>query len=545
MVLRRRILTPIHSFTSRRSWWRQLSSAATKSPPLLWDYSTNSNSPTTTEEPITLQLFSWGRGASGQLGGGIEETRIYPAPVATLSVPPDFSLCHATPGRLSQCSSSSEPQVEVGISCGLFHSGLVVDGNLWIWGKGDGGRLGFGHENPVFVPTLNPNLESDVKSIALGGLHSVALDALGRVFTWFRPAGLPRPVADFFHTPPRLRLGRVYLTRHHRSRRVTTTPERHLTSSLSCKLYIWGRDEGDGRLGLGPGRGPDFAGGNSTPSEVKALPEPVAAVSCGGFFTMALTEGGQLWNWGANSNYELGRGDKIGGWKPQPVPSLKDVRLTQIASGGYHSLALTDKGEVLSWGHGGHGQLGNSSLHSRKVPEPVEALANERITYIACGGSSSAAITDTGKLYMWGYATDSQLGVPGLPEIQSSPVEVKFLMEDDGLGDHNVISVDVGASHALCLISRSGGLTTGGLGGQGGGLGTRCGGFTTGGFTFGGNLCGGFIFGGCLGGILGDNFGGLEGGVGYGQYGHAREASKVPKLRRRISTRVALSLPMI
>lgn len=38
-----------------------------------------------------------------------------------------------------------------------------------------------------------------------------------------------------------------------------------------------------------------------------------------------------------NSNYELGRGDKVGGWKPQPIPSLKDVRIIQIASGGYHS----------------------------------------------------------------------------------------------------------------------------------------------------------------------------------------------------------------
>lgn len=45
----------------------------------------------------------------------------------------------------------------------------------------------------------------------------------------------------------------------------------------------------------------------------------------------------------ANSNYELGRDDKIGGWKPQPVPSLKDVRIIQIACGGYHSLALTGK----------------------------------------------------------------------------------------------------------------------------------------------------------------------------------------------------------
>lgn len=52
-----------------------------------------------------------------------------------------------------------------------------------MWGKGDGGRLGFGHENPAFLPTLNPYLDS-VSSVALGGLHSVALTSLGEVFTW-------------------------------------------------------------------------------------------------------------------------------------------------------------------------------------------------------------------------------------------------------------------------------------------------------------------------------------------------------------------------
>lgn len=45
----------------------------------------------------------------------------------------------------------------------------------------------------------------------------------------------------------------------------------------------------------------------------------------------------------ANSNYELGRGDKVGGWKPKPIPNLEGVRFIQIASGGYHSLALTGK----------------------------------------------------------------------------------------------------------------------------------------------------------------------------------------------------------
>lgn len=58
---------------------------------------------------------------------------------------------------------------------------------------------------------------------------------------------------------------------------------------------------------------------------------------------------------------------------------------------------------------------------------------------------------------MWGNAKDCQLGIPGLPEIQSSPVEVKFLVDDNGndeLGNHNVLSVAVGASHAMCLVSR-------------------------------------------------------------------------------------------
>jgi alpha-tubulin suppressor-like RCC1 family protein len=432
----------------RRLFFRRYSSSTPrnkKGVPLIYK-------PTTDEsDAVTVQLFSWGRGSSGQLGGGIEEIRIYPALTASLLLPPSFRLSSSVPGRLPP-PPSAEAAVEIGVSSGLFHSGVLVDGKLWIWGKGDGGRLGLGHENPAFVPTLNPNVAGDsVRSIALGGLHSVALNSLGQIYTWGY-GGFGALGHSVFHREllPRLVEGSWEEQISH----IATTGTHTAAITESGDLYTWGREEGDGRLGLGPGRGPDQTGGLSIPCKVKSLPVPVTAVCCGGFFTMALTNEGQLWNWGANSNYELGRGDKIGGWKPKVVPSLEGVRIVQIANGGYHSLALTDSGKVVSWGHGGHGQLGHSTLQNQPIPLIIESLTDESVVYIACGGSSSAAVTDNGKLYMWGNSKDSQLGVPGLPEVQSSPIEVKFLMEDDDYGAHKVLSVAIGASHAMCLVSR-------------------------------------------------------------------------------------------
>lgn len=173
MALRRRRLPHLRRLFS--------SSSSAASIPVLW-------SPANEElgEQSTVEILSWGRGSSGQLGGGKEEIRYYPSTVASLRLPPGFRLSPAS-GRLDRYAITSDGgggnAVEVGISCGLFHSSLLLNGRFWIWGKGDGGRLGFGDENPVFVPTLNPDLD-EVRCIALGGIHSTALTRSGEVFTW-------------------------------------------------------------------------------------------------------------------------------------------------------------------------------------------------------------------------------------------------------------------------------------------------------------------------------------------------------------------------
>ena len=54
---------------------------------------------------------------------------------------------------------------------------------MWTWGKGEAGRLGLGSEVPKYGPVSNPHLEN-VHCLALGGLHSAATTADGKLYTW-------------------------------------------------------------------------------------------------------------------------------------------------------------------------------------------------------------------------------------------------------------------------------------------------------------------------------------------------------------------------
>lgn len=92
-------------------------------------------------------------------------------------------------------------------------------------------------------------------------------------------------------------------------------------------------------------------------------------------------------------------------------------------------MALTSTGAVFSWGDGEDGKLGHgnrtdcykprlitvitmilmlfSVIEFRKF---VKALKDQHIIDIACGGSHSAAVTVTGKLYTWGQGNYGRLG---------------------------------------------------------------------------------------------------------------------------------------
>nr|DAD31527.1 TPA_asm: hypothetical protein HUJ06_010378 [Nelumbo nucifera] len=90
------------------------------------------------------------------------------------------------------------------------------------------------------------------------------------------------------------------------------------------------------------------------------------------------------------------------------------VKIIQVSCGEYHTAAISENGEVYTWGLGNMGQLGHCSLQSgdkELLPRRVVALDGIPVKDIACGGVHTCALTAKGALYAWGGGQAGQLGL--------------------------------------------------------------------------------------------------------------------------------------
>lgn len=116
---------------------------------------------------------------------------------------------------------------------------------------------------------------------------------------------------------------------------------------------------------------------------------------------------------GANSYGQLGLGYKSEEeLEPKEVTlgdGLKSENITAIAGGGGHTLILDNSGHVYCCGWNSKGQLGISD-DTLKF-EQIEILKGFKVVQISCGWDFSTALTNCGKLFVWGNNTYTQLGL--------------------------------------------------------------------------------------------------------------------------------------
>eukprot|EP00462_Mataza_sp_D1_P023223 CAMPEP_0175131412 /NCGR_PEP_ID=MMETSP0087-20121206/6527_1 /TAXON_ID=136419 /ORGANISM="Unknown Unknown, Strain D1" /LENGTH=368 /DNA_ID=CAMNT_0016413697 /DNA_START=140 /DNA_END=1246 /DNA_ORIENTATION=- len=170
------------------------------------------------------------------------------------------------------------------------------------------------------------------------------------------------------------------------------------------KLYMFGSNK-HSQLGI--------AGVETveTPIHVPGI-ENVVVIECGKQHSIAVNANGEVFTWGHGGSFlnagALGHKDAGNCEVPTRVAGLPD-NVVSVAAGAWFCLALTENGEVWSWGRGENGVLGTGSSADQLIPKRVEAFGDKVVEHISCGPSFSAAITDYGDLYLWGKNDRGQL----------------------------------------------------------------------------------------------------------------------------------------
>jgi alpha-tubulin suppressor-like RCC1 family protein len=234
---------------------------------------------------------------------------------------------------------------------------LMEDGTVRAWGGNTFGQLGNGARSdwsptPVRVAGL-----TDVRAIAAGGAHAMALLGNGTVATW------------------------------------------------------GGNDFGT--LGNGTSaKGRETTAGSPSPVIVPGLSN-VVAIAAGGADDAALLADGTVMAWGENKQGQLGDGTTVEKPTPTRVLGLSGVRAIAVGgipSQGTHMLALLADGTVMAAGGNGAGQLGNGSTTNSSVPVKVAGLSGVRA--VAASSTHSLALLEDGSVMAWGDDASGELGVP-------------------------------------------------------------------------------------------------------------------------------------
>ncbi|XP_061315740.1 E3 ubiquitin-protein ligase HERC2 isoform X7 [Pezoporus flaviventris] len=222
----------------------------------------------------------------------------------------------------------------------------------------------------------------------------------------------------------------------------------YLALSANGEVFSWGCGDG-GRLGHGdtvPLEEPKMISALSG----KQAGKHVVHIACGSTYSAAITAEGELYTWGRGNYGRLGHGSSEDQTIPMLVTGLKGLKVIDVScgSGDAQTLAVTENGQVWSWGDGDYGKLGRGGSDGCKTPKLIEKLQDLDIVKVRCGSQFSIALTKDGQVYTWGKGDNQRLG-------HGTEEHVRYPKLLDGLKGKKVIDVAAGSTHCLALTEDS------------------------------------------------------------------------------------------
>lgn len=179
------------------------------------------------------------------------------------------------------------------------------------------------------------------------------------------------------------------------------------------KVFSWGSQE-SGRLGNAVSTGatgvPQDISGRFTAFAADEFPTDISA---GEHHSMLLTNKGNIFTWGSNWYGQLGLNLAAGSAAndrntPQKITNPSGVVYTAISAGSVHSLALAGT-KIYSWGGNTNCQLGENTTTTAYQLIPKQVFTSNNFTYISAGELHNIAMNGTA-VYGWGDRRGGKLG---------------------------------------------------------------------------------------------------------------------------------------
>lgn len=406
----------------------------------------------------------WGWNASGQLGDNSTSQRLIAVDAIGVTggisalVTGSWHTCALTIGGGVKCwgsnaggqlgdnsSTDRHAQVDVAgltsgaasIAAGKYHTcARTTSGGIKCWGDNSFGQLGDNSTSQRLTAVDVTGMTTGVAAVSAGFSHTCALTALGQVKCW----------GDNGHGE----LGDATTTRSSVAVDVVGFASGIAAISVgaehSCALTTDGGIKCWGYNGLGQ------LGDNSTSErliavDVTGLASGVVTVATGYYHTCALTVSGGVKCWGKNDTGQLGVNSTDQRLIAGDVSGLTSG-VTTLAVGGNHACALTAGNGVKCWGHNGYGQLGDNSTTDRLTAVDVAGLTSGVATVVT-GLTHSCALTSAGGVKCWGYNAYGQLGDTTTIQ-RPTPVDVVGLTS-------GVAAIAAGGNHT-CALTTGGGV---------------------------------------------------------------------------------------
>ncbi|KHN24115.1 E3 ubiquitin-protein ligase HERC2 [Glycine soja] len=184
--------------------------------------------------------------------------------------------------------------------------------------------------------------------------------------------------------------------------------------------------------------------------------------------SIAVTSKGVVYSFGSNSSGQLGHGTTDEEWRPRPIRTLQGIRIIQAAAGAGRTMLVSDSGQVYAFGKDSFGEAEYGVQGSKTVaaPQIVESLKNIFVVQAAIGNFFTAVLSREGRVYTFSWGSDEKLG----HHTDQSDVEPHPLL--GALENIPVVQIAAGYCYLLCLACQPSGMSVYSVGcGLGGKLG--------------------------------------------------------------------------